>query len=551
METGSTRYSTVTNRFSTESGFQVLSKIQSGESLFLLLMFTAAILIRILVMSSQPAYAGTADAGTWAALAREIRDNGFIIPATNAIHYPGSRWVYPPVIPYLLALVSLFTGVNGMGLFYSVAALEIFLQSITVIPVYLAVRRLFGVQPAVISSAMFIAFPPMLYLITWSALPQITAFLVLSLVILEFSRIQMEGISSRKEYVIISFLSFSIVFIHDVSAFLYAAMLIGSIIFYAISDRLNRSDRYRLLTKASLIGFVSTLAGMLIWYLPRLQWISETGSISTTGSLTSISGFLYTDLLNLAQPLAAPHYVYGLSLVLIPLSLLFIILHFSRFSRGKISAVLLFSLVTMILFLLSAPFPLFFIRISYFLTFLYLYFAAYVVYRFMYPRIPDGDSVPNEKMKKAAKAFGIFFVAFLVLYSAWGVTFEYSAHSYYLSNGKQSPDDIISAAEWISGNINQSSVIAASGYTGYFIMGYSGNPVLTSINSTELTQFIELNESRDAGILVNSPLLNLTQTVNIIQEYGISLVVTDLSSTQVPNFYDQLYSSGGIFIYRV
>ena len=75
--------------------------------------FTAVILRLIVLFSSRP-YVYGGDSYSYIALSAEISANHYLIPFTNLIHYPGSDYIFPPVIPYFL---SLFTPVmNTFGL---------------------------------------------------------------------------------------------------------------------------------------------------------------------------------------------------------------------------------------------------------------------------------------------------------------------------------------------------------------------------------------------------------------------------------------------------
>lgn len=521
-----------------------------SESILLISVIIASFLVRLYILSSSPSFSGTADAGSWAALAREIRGNSFLIPSINTIHYPGSSWIYPPVIPYLLALISLITGENGLSLSYGVGMLMIIFQVATLLPIYFTVKRYFGVESAAISSLIFVAFPPFLYLITWSALPQITAFLVLSLIIWKFSLIQTETGYQRRSLVVISILSFLIVFIHDLTVFVYLYMLFVSIIYFLISDRWNGTKENRNLVLTMSVALISSIAGIAIWYGTRVNWLMQTLSIagSSTGSLSSI---LSETMVNLAQPLAVPYYIYWISLLLLPLSFVLITLHFTKFSKKDRNVMLLFSYATLALTLIAFPFPMYFIRLTYFLTFLYLFFAPYVVYMFIQPLRKEKRKEISRAVKSGAGAFAVFLVIFVVLYSSWSVAFSYTAHSYYLSSGTSGPGDIVNAGEWIQSNVNSSDTIAADGYTGFFIMGYTGNPVIDHINSSMLTQLSEVNESNAAYVLTENPGGNINNTIQVIRDYNVSYVVTNLTSSQVPGFYFLVYSYGGIDIYRI
>lgn len=520
------------------------------ELIFIFLMFIAAVLIRLLAVSSQPSFAGTGDSGSWIALAREIRTNNFIIPAANSIHYPGSDWVYPPVVPYLLAVVSLAVGQNGMGMAYAVAAAAIMLQSLTLFPVYGVVRKLYGAGSAAIAAAIFVAYPPMIYLITWSALPQITAFFIIALVIWLLSSVQKESRAGIRTYAVMFVLSFLLVLVHDLSAFVYILCILSALLYFTITGRRKGADYNGSLVGVLATGLVASVSAVLLWYIPRLQWLSEFSSISARTAPAALFQILRTDVLNLASPLAVPNFVFLFSSVFIPLFAFFIIDSYAGHRKGEKTPVLIFGIVLFAVTLFSIPFSIIFVRLSYFLLFLYAFIAPFTIYRFMYPSRGNSGGALSRKVRTAARVFGIFVIVFIVMYSAWGVTYEYNAHTYYLSNGDQGPGELTGVTEWISRNVNQDSVIAASGSIGFLIMGYAGNPVINNVSRTMLTQFVEVRESNAAGVLVNNPLRNETSTLKLIHEYNVSYVVTGLSSSEVPVFYYLSYSTESIFVYR-
>lgn len=528
------------------------SLIQRNRWKFIASVVTAAIAVRLIVAASSPSFVATGDSGSWVALAREIYGNSFLIPGTNSIHYPGSLWVYPPVVPYLIAVLSTVTGSEGLTLFYAVTGLSILIGGFTVIPLYLAVEKLYGHRAAVLSAFMYPAFPPLLYLLSWSALPQIAGFLVITIILYELSTVYSGGGSLGKSALIVSFLSFVLIFIHDLGAIFYLAAGIVLSLYFLIAGHIRDSRNYHDTGLVSAAGFFSASVAFLIWYIPRLSWLSETGSISSaSGTIGTLSEFVRIDLFNLSQPLSVPYPIYYLSILVIVASALFIFLYFHRRVNHGADPVIVFSVIMLLIVVIAIPFPVFFVRSSYFLSLMYLFFAPAILARYIFTGRKSTGTTTLVRSADARKVISVLVIVFIILYSSWGIMFNYSSHTYYATQDHGTPSDVISTAEWIGANVNHDAVIATYGDIGTFIMGFSGNPVIAYQNLSFLTQFAEVNESVASGVLVAHPLINVSQTLSLISEYNVSVVISSLGPGEVPGFYHFVYGEEPLYVYEI
>lgn len=523
----------------------ILVAVERHGSLFLFSLFLLSLLLRFIVLSSFPSFIPTSDSGQWIALSREIRQSSLLIPATNSIHYPGSLWIYPPVVPYLLALISFTAGNSGLGMFYVTGSLIVIFESLIIFPLYYAVKTISGFRSAILSSSIFVGFPPFLYLISWTALPQIVAFLVLSCIIYVLSVISDRGTSTRKQVIVVSLLSFLLVFVHDLTAFVYAMTMFVLTAIYGFTGK-EENPRRSALLKIFVISLIWTLIGLLIWYIPRLEWISQ---FTTLTSSSGVSGNLFSvikqDAIGLSQPLAIYNMFSYASIILFILYILFVYLLVVRY-RLKKSPILTISIVFLAVVVIAIPFTILFVRLSYFILFMYIFIASVAV-----PKLLSRNTDSSRRNVNAKRIFAVLMIVFIVLYSAWGVIFSYHAHSYYLSNSFNDQEQSLDAAKWIYMNVNHNDVIAASGGLGVFIMGYSGNPVIDYQNASFLSQSSEVNESNCAYVLIYNPLGETSNTMKIISYYNVSIVISNLGSSEVPLFYSLLYNSGNISIYSV
>ena len=202
-------------------------------SWFLILSLFLSMAVSAFVLSSNPSFLASGDVSAYSSLGKEIVRNGFLIPSTNTIHYPGSVWVYPPVVPYIFSIIVLFAG-TGTAAYLSFSILGMLLFSITAIPVYYVVRSLFSEESARFSSLFYAFYPPSLYTITWGGYPQLLGYFIMGWVLyflIQFTR----GNVSTARYVIIEGILLGILTLsHDLSSILVDSIFVVLIIYFIV-----------------------------------------------------------------------------------------------------------------------------------------------------------------------------------------------------------------------------------------------------------------------------------------------------------------------------
>lgn len=524
----------------------------SGGKTIIILLFVA-VLARVIIFLGSPLFVSTSDSGSWISFALEIDKNHLLIPANNVINYPGSTYVYAPVVPYLLSFIMKITGIHGIAPFYAITVLEITIGSLTIIPVYLITRERLGVKPALFSGSVYASFSPFLYLISFSALPQEAGFLLMLWTVYFLERTHTSGRLKIYTVSTLFLLSFALNFLHDLTAFFFL-LVISLYLLYMLARKILFHERWRGLTNGPLWSFLGSLSGFLLWYAPRFRWLIQ--GISFYGGRTGTVSLLYTitaDLGDLSQPLGIPAFLSFISPIFFILSipLIIITLHYHE-ERTRPAA--FFFIASLFIDLASMPFPVIFSRLSYFLALFYAVFSGYIVTLLNHRGdINIGGRVKwilTLMIRRKGSIYRIV-VLFIILYSIWGVVFSYYAHTYYLSENDTSFSDICGISEFILLHERRNDVIAADGGTGYFIMGYTGNPVIDYVNQSFLTQDIQINESKAALILTEEPYLNTTLTSAVMEEYNVSLVITTHALTHIPAFYRELYQYGDLILYSV
>ena len=525
----------------------------SVKGLFIISLIIA-LLSRTIIFLSSPFMVSTSDSGSWISFAIEIHQAGMIAPHLNTINYPGSEYIYPPVIPFILMLIYQITGSHGLSPFYIITILEILVGGISVVPVFLMAKEKFGSNAALFSSIVYGLFSPFLYLISFSGLPQEAGFLIILCIVYLMERTLSNSYNSKSLFFSLFLLSFILNFIHDLSAFFFLAAVLFYFL-YTIFSSVFGNTHNRMMVYVSFTSLLGSLSGFLVWYLPRIRWIVQGISIyGSSANISSASSILISDLKNLAQPVAIPTFMGYLS-VIFPLLALFLLVLSIRSERGTIMSPLTFFLfMSFILTVISAPFPVIFVRLSYFLALFYSVSSGIVVAILFnesstqyYGRLSSFMRIVRKERKKVLK----LIMVFIILYSVWGIAFSYTAHTYYLSENHSDFSAVKNVSQWILTNEGREKVIAASQGTGYFIMGYTGNPVIDYVNQGLLSQSTEINESIAAHMITACPLANTLATFSLIEKYNVSLAVTYLNKSAVPGFYSLMYTYGNLRVYSV
>jgi len=521
------------------------------EGKALLITFSAGFLVRMAILSSYPSFVGTGDSAQWITFSREIIENNFLLPHVNTLHYPGSLWVYPPIIPYFLAVLMSAFSLAGWQPFYVVSFLLTLLQSLGIVPIFFILKRIFDARGGIIASLVYMTYPPMLYLISWGALPQVTSFLILALILWEFTILSREK-RTVKRLLVIGFLSAILAFTHGLTSFYLFAVLVLYLPLLVLWRLYDEKKSHGGIISGVCISLATLATTMVLLYVPKITYLNNaSGNLLTDAYLHFRINILTADAANLSQPLAIPSSMWYLSLVFPVMMVLVTFYYYGKERKLLSEPVIAFLILSIPLCILTLPSPTLFVRISYFLLFLYIFPASYFLRRIA-PRFKTSNlkrTILSRSFSK--KKLPVLLVTLIVLYSTWGIAFNYSAHSYFLGySGNQSPS-YMETVQWISENVQQNRVVAANASVGFLVMGYDGNPVLINQAPEMLTQKLELIESYAAGTLVYHPYVNLSKTLSVIEKYNVSIVISPLNDEEVPSFYSLLYNNDFIYVYNV
>lgn len=519
-----------------------------------------ALAVRTLVISSSPTFILGGDTPGYVAFTREIIQNGLFIPGLNSLHFPGSFWVYPPLLPYFWSMLIKAFGDSTFTPFYVIEISGMVIDSLVIIPLFLTARTVFGSKVAIISAFMYTVYIPDLYALTWGGVPQLFATFLFAFAIYFTVRISRDESRSRRDAVLLGLVLIVLTFTHDLTIFVMLFSLTMIVIASAFlmkvrlkTFRPNKVHLHSIITKVPL-SIAIAVPALLIWYIPRYWWIIDAGApyinanlpIVFSSSLT-LPQIIYQGIDGYLSPL-------GFAIFLIPLmSYSVYLVTKSHFEKSGI--LLAFMSFPVLMSIIDFHDPTIVARMGYY-SFLpsvmitsYGIFSIYEKYR--YSKEVNASS-PANPVKRSRKTIAVALAVPLILISSLGVTANMQSHTFYNSYLNVEPNQVIdySALGWIHSNLPQNSTFASFGELGYYIMGYDGNPTLVYQNLKYLTQPVEWNESIAAYNLVYRPDMNVTQTEGLISQYNVSYV-TSMTGVSVPSFYKEVYSSHNMVIYYV
>lgn len=493
-----------------------------------------ALLIRLFLLFSKPPYFFGGDLYSYVTFSEEIRRNGMLIPFYNTLHFPGTGFVFPPLIPLILSPIGIyFSTTRTLEIF---TLLEIFIGSISTIPIYKIAKYAFDQKTGIIASYLYSSFPPFIYLDIWGDFAQVAGFLLILLIILTLINI-LDGNKMNSYSLFFPVLIIILAFTHDLSFFFvvfYLLILVGILLLFS-----DLRKRYFISTVYIILGsLVGTLIGSL-WYI----YHSSIFYFLTDHSLSIYSGgSLSQSLYSFSVDFDIP---YGFQwIVYVFFALLVITWSYLHFQHPKdkvflIDTLLVASSIPCFVFVFD---PVLFSRFGYFLSLGYIFLGSFFVSNLIFRK--QQRKMRFRLPKSAIKLVAVLFIA---LYVSFSVVMNENAHQYYVSGGSNiSYSSDCGVIHWIESNGNRSDVIAAPQSIGFMLMAFTGNPVIVNESVSLLTQHLEFEESRAAGILIDFS-QNLTQLKAIEQSYHVDYVVS--STGYSGDYYYPVYSNSNYTIY--
>jgi hypothetical protein len=241
----------------------------------------------------------TGDAGQFASFVREFELNGGWVPARNTLYYPGSTYIYPPLIFLGISSVNLMLGhlihLPAYASIYELFYLAIAVASIQTLFLAMYFRRFQNGMEFLFSAGLLILFDASLYELSWGGYPDIIAtfFLILMLYFIE----QRERNIRWLPFASIIFIV--IAYTHDLTYFYSLLVVAGTILF----DLIKRN--FRSATMVLILLLVGGAAGA-VWWIPRIHFVVGAATITLSAGTGLISEVGNSVVLLQAVPFMIP-----------------------------------------------------------------------------------------------------------------------------------------------------------------------------------------------------------------------------------------------------
>lgn len=521
-----------------------------------------AIAIRTIVISSSPTFLLGGDTPGYVAYTKEIIQNGFLIPGLNTIHFPGSFWVYPPVLPYFWSLLTVLFGNHPFTAFFVIEISGMVIDSLVIIPLYKTARLVFGKKVAAVSALLYTVYLPDLFALTWGGVPQLFATFIFSWVIYFTILISRQKTTSRRYAAALGLSLIALTFTHDLTIFvmlfvllaiLFASFLIKNIKIKGLNPDLSHLNS---ILRNVPISLLIALPALLLWYVPRYWWIIDAGAPYIDTNLPAIFSGSTSPAQLILQGINGYLSPLGFAIFLIPLVVWSIYIAFKHHPE-RIGVLLMFTAFPVIMSMADFHDPIVVARMGYYSFLPALIFSAYGIvnlverYASASKTRTSSPKIGLSRNQNQRRVIAALLLP-LLLVSALGVSANMNSHTFYNSYINNGPDQVIdySTLNWIHSNLPNNSTFASFGEFGYYIMGYDGNPTLVYQNLKYLTQPAEWNESIAAYNLVYQPNHNVSLTEQLIKKYDVSYV-TSIGNVSVPSFYKAIYRDNSTTIYYV
>ena len=541
-----------------------LRKVSENERLVMALAFIISLITSMIVLSSRPFLQGTGDTSTYVSLSREIIANGLIIPQVNTIHYPGSVWVYPPIFPYIGALLISLTKAQGWDQYIVLGLVGSLIFSLTSIPVYLLLREMYGNFVSLLGAIMYPFFLPSLYILSWGGYPQLLGFLLASIIIYYFIKAEQKG-KNRIRYAIYSGFALGILALSHDLTFVLIFVSVIILIIYRLITKLMTGTASKQSIKVPFVAILISSAFGAYWYAPRIWWVKDSAFPTSSSAflkysvgITSSPGImqdLSSDVFSLQQPLGP------ISMFVIIFALYIVLLFFLIFKmngelrhNGKIDFVYIIMLIALVISLIEFRDPVLFVRLFYFVLFTGFILVIKPLYYGVKDLMKSSTGIGQFSREITIRRVAGYAVILIVLFNAViGLSFNYESHTFYGSDTGNASLDVQSMGilNFVHKNLSDQAVIAAPVPLAFDIMGYAGNPVLAFQPSNYLTQPIEWEENYAAYIMIYHSSQNVSYTHSLVDEYNISYVIIPAHTQGIDPSYTVIYVSQYFILFRV
>jgi hypothetical protein len=504
--------------------------------ILLAISFFTAITVRLIILFSGTPYFFGGDLYSYVTFSEEIRLNGMLIPFYNVLHFPGTGFVFPPLIPFVLSpFVIYFNTQRVLEIF---TLLEILIGSISTIPVYKISKSIFDHKTGVIASFIYSTFPPFIYLDIWGDFAQVAGLLLILLIIMAMISI-LENNNRRPSTILLAILIIILAYTHDLSFFFVIFYLLVAVVLLSLFRR-SRGKYLNSTLSISLGGVLGAAIGSS-WYFYHssiFYFLTQHGLSLDDG------GTVYQSIYSISVEFDIPYGFQWIVYVFFALLIItWIYLHY-RPHLDKvvlIDALLAASLIPIIAFAFD---PVLFSRFGYFVSLGYIFTGSFFISDLIF-RKPAG----NINWKYLKNALKIGTVLFIALYVSFSVVMNENAHEYYVAGGQNiSYNSDCGVIHWFDSHSNRSEVIAAPQEIGFMLMAFTGNPVIVNESISLLTQHLEFEESNAAGILLHFS-QNFSQLQEIEMDYHVSYVVS--STGYIGKYYKSVYSNSNYSIYML
>ncbi len=496
-----------------------------------------AVCIRVFILYAAHPYFFGGDLYTYIVFSHEIAANAYALPHTNTIHFPGSAWVFPPLIPYIVAL--LYSG-HPIAQLYLLTWIEIFLSSLTVIPLIHLSRKVSGEATALVTGLIYATFPGFIYLCLWGDLAQVAALLMFAALLNPLYSILTRPSLKSVTYAVA--LSILVGITHDLTFFV-VVFLEFILLVYALISHFARNS----LSRQSLISVVTVfLVGSIvggIWYFFHYTWIVSTilGGGNFLGTSSSFSSIYNNVMLAIATENGLPYGYFFLSFAIFFLLAISVVYTHHSLKGAKVfllDALVLIALIPMILVLRDAVLV---SRFMYFLYIPYTLFGGVFLYFVLSARTHSRALKPFLYLLKTVAIVGI------ALYLSFAVIAASTAHSYYIAGHDGTFADEQNISSWIESHIGTNETVAAPQAVGFSLMALGNLPVLVSENTSLLSQQLEINQSEAATTMILDS-FNSGSVHYYASLYNIEYIVSNL--TLYPAYYSPEYKSGNYTVFQ-